>query len=55
MSELIAFNYDKDSVYIKLFPFWIHILYINNLLNFNVGFLILSLSFSASITENEFN
>ena len=55
MSELTAFNCDKDGIYIKLFPFWIHILYMNNFLNFNVGFLVLSLSFNASITQNEFN
>jgi len=55
MSELAAFNCDKESIYIKLFPVWFHVLYLGNFITFNVGFLIISLSFSISIDESEFS
>ena len=55
MNDLAAFNCDKESIYIKLFPVWFHVLYLGSFITFNVGFLMISLSFSIAIDENEFS
>ena len=55
MNDLAAFNFDKESIYIKLFPVWFHVLYLVRFITFNVGFLMISLSFSIAIDGNEFS